>query len=250
MNKKKKKLLAISAVALLTTALAGCGSSNSDTNTGIGNNAPSNTQTEGNKPADSGKVPTLVWWTIGGQMPANFDKALAAMNEDTAEKINVKVDIRGASWGDWDTKINTVVNTGEPFDIMFTNNSKYSQQVALGAFADLTDSVQSETPDLFKLIPEKVWDGTKIDGVAALRQAIVRRPDVFATTMTEKLFTYGLGRGLTYRDLPAVRGIVRGGAAHEYRFSSIVLGIVQSRPFQMKMAEGRPIGNRSDTGRR
>jgi hypothetical protein len=92
-------------------------------------------------------------------------------------------------------------------------------------------------------------DGTKIDGVAALREAIVRRPDVFTTTMTEKLFTYGLGRGLTYRDMPGVRAIVRGAAAREYRFSSIVLGIVQSRPFQMKMAEG-PVGNRSDTGRR
>jgi len=96
----------------------------------------------------------------------------------------------------------------------------------------------------------ELQDGTKIDGVAALREAIVRRPGVFTTTMTEKLFTYGLGRGLTYRDMPVVRAIVQGAAAHEYRFSSIVLGIVQSRPFQMKMAEGRPIGSRSDTGRR
>jgi putative aldouronate transport system substrate-binding protein len=165
MKKTKKQLLAISAAALLTTALAGCGSSNSNNNTnaGAGNNTPSNTQTDSGKPA-SGNVPTLVWWTIGGQMPANFDKAVAAMNAYTAEKIGVKVDIKVASWGDWDTKINTVVNTGEPFDIMFTNNTKYSQQVALGAFADLTDTVQSETPDLYKLIPEKVWDGTKIDG--------------------------------------------------------------------------------------
>jgi len=85
--------------------------------------------------------------------------------------------------------------------------------------------------------------------VAALREAMVRRPDVFTTTVTEKLFTYGLGRGLTYRDMPGVRAIVRGAAAREYRFSSIVLGIAQSRPFQMKMAEG-PVGNRSDTGRR
>ncbi|MBM7565199.1 ABC transporter substrate-binding protein [Paenibacillus sacheonensis] len=168
MNKTKKKLVAVSAAALLTTALAGCGNSN---NNAESSNAPANTNanananagTNANAPA-SGEVPTLVWWTIGGQVPANFDKAIAAMNEYTAEKIGVKVDIKVASWGDWDTKINTIVNTGEPFDIMFTNNGKYNQQVNMGAFADLTDLVQSETPDLYKLIPEKVWDGTKVGG--------------------------------------------------------------------------------------
>ena len=86
------------------------------------------------------------------------------MNAYTAEKIGVKVDIKVASWGEWDTKMNTIVNTGEPFDIMFTNSGKYSKQVAMGAFADITDLVQSETPDLYKLIPEKVWEGTKIGG--------------------------------------------------------------------------------------
>ena len=92
-------------------------------------------------------------------------------------------------------------------------------------------------------------DGSRVDGVAALREAIVRRPEVFTTTMTEKLLTYGLGRGLTYRDMPVVRGIVREAASREYRFSSIVLGIVRSRPFQMKMAEGRLTDGR-DAGRR
>ncbi|MBB6731862.1 ABC transporter substrate-binding protein [Cohnella sp. CBP 2801] len=161
--------------ALLATALAGCSSSNSNSSNSSSSpqgsastsaSAPASqaAASESSKPADSADIPTLVWWTIGGQIPANFDKAIAAMNDYTAEKIGVKVDIKVASWGDWDTKINTIVNTGEPFDIMFTNNSKYSQQVAMGAFADLTDLVQSQTPDLYKLIPEKVWDGTKIGG--------------------------------------------------------------------------------------
>ncbi len=167
MTKTKKKWLALgAATALLTTALAGCGDSNSKSEPS-NSSTPSNTSTqsaEASKPAASGEVPTLVWWTIGGQVPANFDKAIAAMNEYTAEKIGVKIDIKVASWGDWDTKINTIVNTGEPFDIMFTNNSKYSQQVNMGAFADLTDLVQSETPDLYNFIPQKVWDGTKIGG--------------------------------------------------------------------------------------
>lgn len=171
MKKTMKHLLVLSTAALLTTALAGCGSSSNNSNASntTGNAATTNqssgtsSNTSSNKPA-SGDVPTLVWWTIGGQVPANFDKAIAAMNDYTAEKIGVKIDIKVASWGDWDTKINTIVNTGEPFDIMFTNNGKYNQQVNMGAFADITDLVQSESPDLYKLIPQKVWDGTKVGG--------------------------------------------------------------------------------------
>ena len=72
----------------------------------------------------------------------------------------------------------------------------------------------------------------------ALRHALVKRPDVFVTTMTEKLLTYGLGRGLTYRDMPVVRSILRTAAADNYRFSSLVRGIVSSEPFRMRMRAG------------
>ena len=64
----------------------------------------------------------------------------------------------------------------------------------------------------------------------------MRRPEVFVTTMTEKLMTYALGRGLDERDMPAVRRIVRDAARHEYRFSSLILGIARSVPFQMRAA--------------
>jgi hypothetical protein len=79
-------------------------------------------------------------------------------------------------------------------------------------------------------------DGTKIDGVAELRNALVRRPDVLVGTMTEKLMTYALGRTLEYQDMPAVRAIVRSSARDNYRFSSLVRGIVSSVPFQMRSA--------------
>ncbi|WP_145133586.1 ABC transporter substrate-binding protein [Paenibacillus sp. Y412MC10] len=148
-------------LTLLATALAACGGSK-PASTADG----SQTTTEPSKETSTTTkdVPTLVWWTIGGQVPSNFSKAVDAMNAYTAEKIGVKVDIKVASWGEWDTKMNTIVNTGEPFDIMFTNSGKYSKQVVMGAFADITDLVQSETPDLYKLIPQNVWDGTKIGG--------------------------------------------------------------------------------------
>jgi hypothetical protein len=78
-------------------------------------------------------------------------------------------------------------------------------------------------------------DGTPVDGPAGLRAALVRRPDAFVSTMTEKLLIYALGRGLEYYDMPTVRGIVKDSASRNYRFSSLILGIVKSTPFQMRM---------------
>jgi mono/diheme cytochrome c family protein len=77
-------------------------------------------------------------------------------------------------------------------------------------------------------------DGTKVDGPAALRQALLARPEVFVGTVTEKLLTYALGRGLEPIDMPVVRSIVNSSAARKYAMQSIVLGIVRSAPFQMR----------------
>ena len=78
-------------------------------------------------------------------------------------------------------------------------------------------------------------DGTKVDGVASLRDMLVRYQDQFVRVVAEKLLTYALGRGVEYQDMPLVRSIVRNSAGSKYRFSSIVLGIVESPGFQMNM---------------
>jgi|RhiMetdeSRZDD1v2_1073273.scaffolds.fasta_scaffold66185_2 uncharacterized protein DUF1592/uncharacterized protein DUF1588/uncharacterized protein DUF1587/uncharacterized protein DUF1585/uncharacterized protein DUF1595/cytochrome c len=80
-------------------------------------------------------------------------------------------------------------------------------------------------------------DGTRLNGPATLRQALVSRSDAFLTTATEKLLTYGLGRAVNYYDMPVVRSVIRDAARNDYRFSSIVLGIVKSSPFQMKVKQ-------------
>jgi hypothetical protein len=77
-------------------------------------------------------------------------------------------------------------------------------------------------------------DGSEVDGPAALREAILNRPEIFARTITQKLMTYALARGIEAEDMPSVRSIVKASAEDDYRFSSIVLGIVNSAPFQMK----------------
>ena len=77
-------------------------------------------------------------------------------------------------------------------------------------------------------------DGTKVDGPVALRQALMKHPEQFVRTITEKLLTYGLGRGLEYYDMPTVRSIERDAEKSDYRFSALILGVVRSTPFQMK----------------
>jgi hypothetical protein len=84
-------------------------------------------------------------------------------------------------------------------------------------------------------------DGSAVDGPIGLRTALTKRPEMFVRTLTEKLMTYGLGRGVEYSDMPTVRRIARDAASSNYRFSSIVLGIVRSPAFQMKRAP-RPDG--------
>jgi hypothetical protein len=87
-------------------------------------------------------------------------------------------------------------------------------------------------------------DGTRFNGVAELRAALVRRPERFVRTVTEKLLTYALGRGLDYYDMTAVRRIVADAAKDDYRFQSVILGIARSYPFVMRRTDV-PDGSRS-----
>jgi hypothetical protein len=81
----------------------------------------------------------------------------------------------------------------------------------------------------------QLMDGTHVDGVVSLRQALLRQPELFVGTVVEKLMTYALGRGLAAHDMPTVRAIIRETAAEDYRFSAIVLRIVESTPFTMSV---------------
>jgi hypothetical protein len=80
-------------------------------------------------------------------------------------------------------------------------------------------------------------DGTPVANVNSLRSVLLQKPEVFVDTLSEKLLTYALGRGLGHKDMPVVRQITRQAAADEYRFSALVKEIVRSTPFRMKRAE-------------
>jgi hypothetical protein len=80
-------------------------------------------------------------------------------------------------------------------------------------------------------------DGTAVNGPADLRSALLGHPEQFVQTLTEKLTVYALGRSLEYYDMPGIRAIVRDSKATNYRFSSIVMGIVNAPAFRTSMVE-------------
>jgi hypothetical protein len=94
-----------------------------------------------------------------------------------------------------------------------------------------------------------LYDGTKVAGAVSLRNALVARSDMFTANFTEKLLTYALGRGTEYYDMPAIRSVGQEAAKNGNKFSSIVLGIVKSAPFQMRKAEERDAATSEVAGR-
>ena len=89
-------------------------------------------------------------------------------------------------------------------------------------------------------------DGTKVDGPAALRGALLQQKDQFVKAVTSKLLMYALGREIDYHDAPAIRAIVRAAAADDYRWSSTILAIVKSTPFQMSGDRSHDRDQKSD----
>ena len=184
-KKNVNKLLALGLVSAMTAGmLAGCGNTASTT---TDNGAADTTVTEATDDktstdtakADNGEVPTLIWWSIGGTPPDDFNKTIAEISDYTEEKIGVRIDVKIASWADWSTKMNNIVNTGEYFDLMFVNNTNYTKFVNLNALADITDLVQSETPELYDFIPEDLWKG------ATIKEKIYAVPTYKDSSMTQ-----------------------------------------------------------------
>jgi len=119
--------------------------------------------------------------------------------------------------------------------------SCHSRMDPLGLSLENFDAIgQWRTTDAGKPIDASgvLLDGTKVNGPVALRRALVAQKEQFVRTVTAKLLTYSLGRGIEYYDEPAIRGIVRNAAADDYRWSSVILGIAKSAPLQMRSVPG------------
>lgn len=154
----KKSLCIFLTTTLLTTMLTACGKDNNNTND------PSSS-----KPID------IVWWTIGNE-PKDYKLVSEEINKYTKEKLNVNLEIKYASWGDYGAKLSKIIQSGENFDIAFMSSiSGYQDLLNKGYFYDLTDLIKEATPNLYNFIPEELWKGVtfknKILGVPAYKDS-------------------------------------------------------------------------------
>lgn len=108
-------------------------------------------------------VPTLKWITVGNGMPANYDKWQAEINQYLEKEIGVHLEIEVVSWGDWENRRNIVINSGEYFDLIFTDASRYTNEVKIGAFKDITKLVKENASELDAYIPESYWKAVKVN---------------------------------------------------------------------------------------
>ena len=172
-----KQLLALATASALAFSAVACsasdtGSSQAATTTAAAEEstaAADVAETDGgettvDEPADNGDIVTLKWCAVGGGQPANYDAWKEQINPYLAEKIGVNIEMEIIGWGDWGPRRNVIVSTGGDYDILFTNLDTFWADVNMGAFTDLTDIVESASPDLYKMIPEAYWDAARIDG--------------------------------------------------------------------------------------
>lgn len=132
---KRRVFALLLVVVMMGTLFVGCGSSNED-EVDNAKNQPGDTATNGNE------VATLKWIMVGNGMPSNYKEWQENINAYLEEKIGVNVDVEVVSWGDWDNRRNVIINSGEYFDILFTDFGRYLSEVNLGAYYDITDLVK------------------------------------------------------------------------------------------------------------
>ena len=172
MKKRWGKLLALALGASMVFNLAACGTkteektSGSKTSTTSQTASASKTSNTASKTSDAktDEIVNLKWVQVGSGQPDNYDAWKENINKYLAEKIGVNIDVEVVSWGDWDSRRSTLVNTGGDYDIMFTNASTYVQDVKMGAFLDITDLLKDNAPKLLASMPEDYWNATKVDG--------------------------------------------------------------------------------------
>ena len=134
---KKKQFLALALSAVMAGGmLAGCGSSN-----GSSSSSKSDAKDE---------VVTLKWIQVGNGMPKDYDEWLAQINPYLEEKIGVNVDM-------------DITNSGEYFDILFTDQNRYSSEVNTGALMDITDLLKDNASELYDMIPEDYWKAVEVN---------------------------------------------------------------------------------------
>jgi len=158
---KLRKAMVLLIAMLVTVGLFwGCSKKETENQTSVETKKPNETKGTTNKD----EIVTLKWIQVGNGMPTNYEAWQKHINEYLGEKIGVHIEVEVVPWSDWDNRRNVIVNSGEYFDILFTDSSKYSSQVNMGAFLDITDLIEKNAAELVSYIPKNYWDAVSVKG--------------------------------------------------------------------------------------
>ena len=175
------------------------------------------------KDAAADDVVTLKWIQVGNGMPKNYDAWLNQINPYLEEKIGVNVEMEIVPWGDWDNRKGVITNSGEYFDILFTNGNTYANEAATGVFLDISDMVKKAAPALYDFIPQDYWKavqvGGKLYGVPTYKDSSITHYFIWDVDMAEK-YNIDYKNIKTYEQLEKALGkIAKGEGKFAYKMS-------------------------------
>ena len=110
------------------------------------------------------EVPTVKIITLGNGQPENYEAWITKLNEYVVEKIGAKLEVECIGWGDWGSRRSVIINTNEAYDVIFGDSGNLRQDVAVGAYLDITDLLAENAPGLLDLIPGGYWDACRVNG--------------------------------------------------------------------------------------
>ncbi len=160
----KKSLRAASIVCALTLLASVTTACQNNTGSTTDNSSTGADNTSSTGKVDPANAVEVSWWVVGNGQPSNYDEAKKVLDEYSAEKIGVKLDLHCIAWGEWDQRRTSMLNSNEQFDIMFENQVDYVKYANYGSFEDITDMVKNETPDLYAATDELLWKGVSVNG--------------------------------------------------------------------------------------
>lgn len=119
-------------------------------------------------PSDTGETSgttKLIWWMVGDK-PKDYDKVFNEINAYLKEKINVEIELKTAGYGDYTTKLNAVISSGDKYDIAWTSNwsNPFGQQASKGAYMELNELIDTYGQGIKDMVPDALWDSVTIDG--------------------------------------------------------------------------------------
>ena len=114
--------------------------------------------------AAADEVPTLKMITLGNGQPDNYDAWIEQLNPYIEEKIGARLEVECIGWGDWGSRRSVIINSNEPYDIIFGDAGNLRADVAIGAYLDITDLLADNAQGLLDLIPAGYWDACRVNG--------------------------------------------------------------------------------------